>query len=241
MSVQDEEQATAPANGGPPKRHLVRSFDDDLRDLTHLIMRMGGMVERQTALAVRAIVERDETVALEAIELDQEVDRLEEEVDKTAIRLLATRQPMAVDLRIISMSLKLSNDLERIGDYAKSIAKKSRRINDHPELRPIVLIPSIGAKVQAMVNDVLNAFAERDTDKAMEVWHRDEDVDDLYDSLFRELITFILEDPKNTSVCIDLLFVAKNLERIGDHATNIAEKIHYMVHGAQINWGRTDG
>lgn len=224
----------------PPGRHLVRSFDQDLSELTNLIIRMGGIVEAQTALAVGAIVERDEQQAIKAIEQDEIADRLEEEIDHLAIKLLATRQPMAIDLRIISMSLKVSNDLERIGDYAKSIAKRARRISEQPSVPPLVLIPNMGLKVQAMVKDVLDAYVERDPVKAMAVWRRDPEVDGLYDGLFRQLITFILEDPRKTSVCIDLLFVAKNLERIGDHATNIAEKIHYMVHGVQINWTRTD-
>lgn len=224
----------------PPRRHLVSSFDDDLRELTNLIIRMGGLVESQTAMAVSAIVERDDQLALKAIEQDDLVDRLEEEIDQLAIRLLATRQPMAIDLRIISMSLKVSNDLERIGDYAKSIGKRARRINDLPFQKPLPLIPSLGEKVQWMVKDVLDAYVERNSEMAMAVWRRDPEVDRLYDSLFRELITFILEDPRQTGVCIDMLFVAKNLERIGDHTTNIAEKIHYMMHGVQINWKRSE-
>ena len=147
---------------------------------------------------------------------------------------------MAIDLRIVAMSLKLSNDLERIGDYAKSIAKRAIRLSSQPPLKPLVIIPSMSEMVQGMVKDVLDAFVERNTEKAMSVWRRDSQVDEFYDSLFRELITFILEDPRHTSTCIDLMFIAKNLERIGDHATNIAEKIHYMVHGTQINWTRAD-
>lgn len=222
------------------RRHLVRSFDEDLSELNNLIAKMGGMVERQTVDAVRAISNRDDELAASVIEQDEGVDALEEAVDQLAIRLLATRQPLAIDLRVISMALKLSNDLERIGDYAKSIAKRARRLNDQPPLKPIVIIPRMGETVQAMVKTVLDAFVERDANKAMAVWDRDAEVDDLYDSLFRELVTFILEDPRKTSVCIDLLFVAKNLERIGDHATNIAEKIHYVVHGTQINRSRND-
>ena len=231
------------AGGGDsdrPRRHLVRSFDQDLNELTNLIVRMGGIIEAQVGGAVKAMTERDDDLAVHVIEQDEEVDKLEEAVDQLAIKLLATRQPMAIDLRIISMSLKMSNDLERIGDYAKSVAKRARRLNDQPQLKPFVLIPRMGEIVQEMVKVVLDAFVERNADKAMAVWKRDPEVDAIYDSLFRELITFILEDPRRTSVCIDLLFVAKNLERIGDHATNIAEKIHYMVHGVQINWSRNE-
>jgi len=225
---------------GRQRRHVVRSFDEDLTELNNLITKMGGLAERQTINAVRAISLRDDALATSVIEQDEIVDAIEEEVDQRAIRLLATRQPLAIDLRIISMSLKLSNDLERIGDYAKSIAKRARRLNEQPPLKPIVIIPRMGETVQEMVKTVLDSFVARDAAKAMTVWDRDAEVDDLYDTLFRELVTFILEDPRKTSVCIDLLFVAKNLERIGDHATNIAEKIHYMVHGTQINRSRND-
>lgn len=217
------------------RKHTVRSFDEDLSDLTAEIVQMGAHAEQQIALALRALVERDDDIAEQVIEADRVVDRFEETIDQHAIRMLAMRQPMAVDLRVIAMSLKLSNDLERVSDYAKSIAKRARRLNTAPPLKPFVTIPRMAQLAQAMLKDVLDAFIARDAEKAMQVWHRDEMVDDQYDSLFRELITFILEDPRTTSTAIDLLFIAKNIERIGDHATNIAEKIHYMVHGVQIN------
>jgi phosphate transport system protein len=154
------------------------------------------------------------------------------------VKLLATRQPMALDLRIIAMALKISNDLERTSDYAKGIAKRAIRLSEQPQLKPFITIPLMAATCQTMLKEVLDAYVERDVDKAMEVWQRDKAVDALYDQLFRELLSYIIEDPRKTSVCIDLLFIAKNLERIGDHATNIAEKIHYMIHGAQINRDR---
>lgn len=223
-----------------PRKHLVRSFDEDLDKLSSLITRMGGLAESQVARAVQALIDRDDVLAAQVIEGDSEVDALEEEIDQTAIRLLATRQPMAVDLRMIAMALKLSNDLERISDYAKSIAKRARRLNDQPQLKPFITLPAMAEMVQEMVKDVLDAFVDRNADKAMEVWRQDEQVDSYYTQLFRELITFILEDPRKTSVCIDLLFIAKNLERIGDHATNIAEKIHYVVHGVQVNRQRME-
>ena len=222
----------------PERRHLVRSFDADLQQLSTLILRMGGMVEQQVAHSLQALTGRDETASQHVIERDVEVDSLEEEIDQLAIKLLATRQPMAIDLRVISMALKLSNDLERISDYARNIARRAIRVADEPRLRPLITIPKMGQAVQLMVKDILDAYIERDVDKAMDVWRRDEEVDAYYDSLFRELITFILEDPRKTTVCIDLLFIAKNLERIGDHTTNIAEKIHYMVHGIEINRSR---
>ncbi len=217
------------------RKHTVKSFDEDLADLAGQIVQMGAYAEQQIAQAIKALVERDDNLAEEVIESDRAVDRLEEDIDQHAIKMLATRQPMAVDLRVISMSLKISNDLERISDYAKGIAKRARRLSTAPQLKPFVTIPRMAGLTQAMLKDVLDAFITRDAEKAMEVWHRDQAVDDEYDSLFRELITFIIEDPRNTSTAIDLLFVAKNIERLGDHCTNIAEKIHYMVHGTQIN------
>ena len=217
------------------KKHLVQSFDEELRLLTDIVVRMGAIAEQQVADAVEALVKRDVDLADAVIKRDEEVDLLEETLDQDAVRLLATRQPMAVDLRVIAMALKVSNDLERTSDYAVSIAKRARRIADSPVLEPMIHIPRIANTCLRMLKDVLDAYIERDVDKAMAVWERDKEVDDYYTSLFRELITYMLEDPRKISTCIDLLFIAKNLERIGDHATNIAEKIHYMIHGAQIN------
>ncbi len=222
-------------NEATSRPHTVSSYDAELSKLAGQIIQMGAYAEQQIAHAIKALVERDEDLALQVIERDQVVDRFEEEIDQHAIRMLATRQPVAVDLRVISMALKLSNDLERISDYAKGIAKRARRLNLSPQLKPFVTIPRMAEIAQLMLKEVLDAFIARDAEKAMAAWHRDVEVDNLYDSLFRELVTFILEDPRTTSTAIDLLFVAKNIERIGDHTTNIAEKIHYMVHGVQIN------
>lgn len=219
----------------PERKHLVRSFDEDLAALTARIVHMGGIVEKQVADAVEALLERDTRQAAEIIERDKEVDALEEEIDQMVVRLLATRQPMAVDLRVIVMALKISNDLERAADYAKGIAKRAARLAEQPQIKTFMTIPTMAEICQEMLKNVLDAYVARDVDKAMEVWEEDKDVDNCYDSLFRELLTYIIEDPRRTQTCIDLLFVAKSLERIGDHVTNIAEKIHYMIHGEQIN------
>jgi phosphate transport system protein len=219
----------------PERKHLVRSYDEDLDALTGRIVHMGGIVENQVAGAIAALIERDTRHAAEIIERDKEVDALEEEIDQMVVRLLATRQPMAVDLRVIVMALKISNDLERAADYAKGIAKRAVRLAERPQLKPFITIPTMAEICQEMLKSVLDAYVQRDDARAMEAWERDKDVDDCYDSLFRELLTYIIEDPRRTQVCIDLLFVAKSLERIGDHVTNIAEKIHYMMHGEQIN------
>ena len=216
-------------------KHIVRAYDQELSALTHQIAAMGAAAEQQVANALTALVERDFDMAAKVIQGDDAVDQLEEQVDQAVVKLLATRQPMAVDLRVIAMALKISNDLERMSDYAVSVAKRSQRLAEQPELAPSLRVPRIGELCLGMFKDVLDAYVERDVDKAREVIERDKEVDELYNSLFRELVTYMLEDPRTISRCIDLLFIAKNLERIGDHATNIAEKIDYMIHGTQIN------
>ena len=221
------------------RKHTVRSFDDDLGELSGNIVAMGGLVERQLAQAIDALVKRDSQEADRIIAEDDQVDDLEERTDELAIRVLATRQPLAVDLRVVAMALKITNDLERMGDYATNIAKRIPRINVHEPLKPLITIPLMAEICRSMVKDVLDAYIERDADKALTVWRRDPDVDEYYNQLFRELLTYILEDTKLTGVCIDLMFVAKNLERIGDHATNIAEKVYYIVHGDQLHRTRS--
>lgn len=223
------------AGSAPVRPHTVRSFDEELEHLTRQIVQMGAVVEKQVAEAIRALVERDVEGAEAVIHRDDVVDELEEAIDHEAIRILATRQPVAVDLRMVAMALKISNDLERTSDYAVNIARRVQRLIDQPPLKPLVTIPRMAELVQLMIKDVLDAYVQRDADRALDVWRRDEEVDQYYNSLFRELLTYILEDPRRTGVCIDLLFIAKNLERIGDHATNIAEKIHYIVYGELIN------
>jgi phosphate transport system protein len=215
--------------------HIVKSYDEHITLLTRKILEMGGLVEQQIAQAIQALVDRDVEQANRVIERDDQIDLMEEEIDQFAIRLLATRQPMASDLRLIAMAMKISNDLERMGDYATNIAKRCERLAKEPPVKPLYTIPRMAQISQAMVKDVLDAYVERDTDKAIAVWRRDDEVDDMFTSLFRELLTYMMEDARNISPCIDLIFVAKNLERIGDHATNIAEKIHYIIHGQRIN------
>ena len=218
-----------------PTDHIVKSYDQEISLLTRKILEMGGVVEHQIARSIDALVTRNLEEAAEVIARDDQVDRIEEEIDQHAIRLLATRQPMAFDLRLIAMAMKISNDLERIGDYATNIASRCERLAAAPPVKPLHGIPRMAQIAQEMVKDILDAYVQRDADKAIAVWHRDNEVDDMYTSLVRELLTYMLEDPRNISACLDLTFVAKNLERIGDHTTNIAEKIHYMIHGQRIN------
>jgi phosphate transport system protein len=218
-----------------PNDHTVKSYDQQLNLLTRKICEMGGLVEQQLASTIEALASRDVELAARVIDHDDRVDDLEEEIDRLAIRVLATRQPMAIDLRVIAMAMKISNDLERIGDYAVNIAKRVERLAKVPPVQSQYVIPRMAQIAQAMIKEVLDAYAERDAERAVAAWHRDDEVDAMYNSLFRELSTYMLEDPRNISASIELLFIAKNLERIGDHATNIAERIHYMVHGQRIN------
>ena len=215
--------------------HIVKSFDEELAHLSDLISRMGGLAETQLEQSIEALQKRDSSLAESAINHDKKIDEMHAEVDELAIRLLALRQPMATDLRHIVTGLKIAPIVERIGDYAKNVAKRAIAINQMAPVKPLFTIPRMGRMVREMIKDVLDAFANNDVEKAYEVWMRDAEVDDMYNSLFRELLTYMMEDPRNISACLDLIFVAKNLERIGDHTTNIAEKIHYMIHGQRIN------
>jgi len=215
--------------------HIVKSYDQEITLLTRKVLEMGGLVEHQIASAIDVLVRRDVEDAARVVAADDQIDRMEEAIDQHAIRLLATRQPMAVDLRVIAMAMKIANDLERIGDYAANIAKRCTRLAASPPIKPLYTIPRMAQITQAMLKDVLDAFVERDVAKAIAAWHRDDEVDDMYTSVFRELLTYMIEDPRNISPCLDLIAVAKHLERMADHATNIAEKIHYMIHGQRMN------
>jgi len=211
--------------------HIVSSFDEDLKRLDNIIAEMGGLVETQLADAIDAMVRRDSQLAKRVIETDRRIDKQEREADELAVRMLALRQPMANDLRIVITALKTSGIIERIGDYAKNIAKRSVALSQTSPMGPSKTIARMGAQVQTMIKDVLDAYVTRDAEKAANVRERDSEIDLLHTSLFREILTYMMEDPRNISSCTHLLFVAKNIERIGDHATNIAENVHFLVHG----------
>ncbi|RZV45841.1 MAG: phosphate signaling complex protein PhoU [Sphingomonadaceae bacterium] len=217
---------------------MVKSFDEELARLSDLISRMGGLAETQLEQSIQALQKRDSSLAEAAIEHDRKIDLLHAEVDEMAIRLLALRQPMAGDLRHIVTGLKIAPIVERIGDYAKNVAKRAVALNQMPPVKPLFTIPRMGRMVREMTKDVLDAFADNDIEKAHEVWVRDAEVDDMYDSLFRELLTYMMEDPRNITPCTHLLFVARNIERIGDLTTNIAELIHYQVEGVILDADR---
>jgi phosphate transport system protein len=217
-----------------PQSHIVKKYDDDLRQLNSLLARMGGLAEEQLKSAIEAVMRRDSDLAAQTIEHDDIVDQLEVEIDELTVRLLALRQPMATDLREIVSALKVSSEIERVADCATNVAKRVIRLSEYPVLRALPTIPRMAEVAQEMVKDVLDAYIEHDTVKALAVWNRDEELDALYTSLFRELLTYMLEDPRNITPCTHMLFIAKNIERIGDHATNIAELCHFLVNGGPM-------
>lgn len=214
--------------------HIHAEYDNEFKKLTKLLARMGGLAESQLANALIAIEKRDNKLAMAVKDGDKEIDALEHEIESLVVRMLALRQPMANDLRYVVSTLRTSSDIERIGDYAKNIAKRAMALNQLPAEPLLRGVLRIGRPVQAMLKDVMDAHLQGDTAKAVEVWEADEEVDALYTSLFRELLTYMMEDPRHITPCTHLLFIAKNLERIGDHATNIAEIIHFQVEGVSL-------
>ena len=211
--------------------HLVKSYSNELNRLHAMIAEMGGIVETQVAFAADAINFRDIEAASRAMEEDKRVDALEREIEAFVIRLLALRQPMAGDLREIISSLKMTGDLERIGDYAANVAKRSIVLGQFNLPFSLSGIAHMARLVQENLKTIIDAIGDRDAEQAIEVWRSDQIVDDLYNTVFRELVTYMMEDPRNITPCTHLLFIAKNLERIGDHATNIAETVYYAVTG----------
>jgi len=214
--------------------HIIKSYDEELRRLNNTITQMDGLGESQLAAAIEAVVKRDSELAARVVEGDAQVDQLEREVDGLVVRLLALRQPMARDLREILAALRIASDLERICDYAANVAKRSIVLNQSPPVKPVYTLPRMVRLAQALTKDVLDAYVARDADKALVVWARDEELDEMYSSLFRELLTYMMEDPRNITACTHLLFMAKNVERIGDHATNIAETVYFLVNGTPL-------
>jgi phosphate transport system protein len=221
--------------------HTVKSFDVELRRLIQEIAQMGGLAEEQLAQAIDALARRDSEAATKVIESDRRIDLMEHDAGTLAVRILALRQPMATDLREVVAAIKISSDIERIGDYAKNIAKRALQLNQLGPLRPVSSIPRMGRLAQQIVKDVLDAYVEKDAALALAAWRRDEEIDDLYTSLFRELLTYMMEDPRNIGPSTHLLFIAKNIERIGDHATNIAETVHFLALGRTIDETRPKG
>ena len=212
--------------------HTVKAFDEDITRLRGLIAELGGLAELAIQQSLEAIVNGDEELAREVVERDPKMDALEAEVDAMAVRMLALRAPMADDLREIIAALKIAGVVERIGDYAKNIAKRTGRIEGRSRFEPLTLLPAMGEVAAEMVHDVLTAYAARDPIVAREVIERDAKVDAFYDSIFRNLVSHMVENPATISSAAQLLFVARNIERIGDHATNVAEMVHFAAVGS---------
>ena len=221
--------------------HTVRSFDEQLKHLKHLIVQMGGFAEAGLDNAITALTRRDTALAQATVGSDSRLDELEQEVANLAVRILALRQPMASDLREIVSALKISSDLERMGDYAANVAKRAIALSQQPHVRPMHAIPRMARLVQQIIKDVLDAYVDLNAAKAVAAWQRDEEVDEMYTSLFRELLTYMMEDQRNIGASIHLLFIAKNIERMGDHATNVAEDVYFLVHGRPLGQERPKG
>ncbi|MBR0642593.1 phosphate signaling complex protein PhoU [Roseomonas hellenica] len=214
--------------------HIVRSYEEDLKRLRDMVARMGGLAEQQVADATTALTRRDSELAAEVVKRDAQLDQLEREIEAFCVRLLALRQPMASDLRFIVATMKISHDLERIGDYARNGAKRAIVLATLPVIGSLNGFVRMARLVQENLTAAIDALVQDDAEAAARVWGADEPVDDIYNGIFRELLTHMMEDPRNITGATHLLFIAKNLERIGDHATNIAETVHYAVRGDSL-------
>ncbi|MCT4685337.1 MAG: phosphate signaling complex protein PhoU [Roseicyclus sp.] len=216
----------------PHSEHIVSGFDRDLEGIQAMIMRMGGLVEDAIAKATEALEARDLELARAVRAGDKAIDALDEQVNDEAARVIAQRQPIATDLRTVLTVFRISTNLERIGDYAKNIAKRTETIIDQPPVNGTgASLRRMARQVELMLKDALDAYIQRDADLAQDVRNRDLDVDQMYSALFREYLTFMMEDPRNITTCMHLHFMAKNIERMGDHVTSIAEQVIYLVTG----------
>jgi phosphate transport system protein len=223
-------------------QHIVSAYDTEINDLQRKIAEMGGIAERMLSDALDAIERRDTELAQQIILADARLDGLQREIDEQAITTIARRQPMAVDLRDIFVVSQIAGDIERVGDLVKNIAKRVIAMEGHfPPKSLLSGLRSMSLLALGQFKSVLDAYTQRDVERAVAVWSSDAGIDRLYNSLFRELLTYMMEDPRNITFCTHLLFSAKNIERIGDHATNIAERIHYVVTGGTLSVVRPKG
>ncbi len=215
--------------------HTAKAFDIDLQEIMRMVAEMGGLAERQLADSIQALVDHDLELAERAISVDPSIDALQHEIEEKAVLTIARRQPMAIDLRDIIGAMRVCNDLERIGDHAKHIGKRVVAIDgDFYPQKLIRGVEHMAELVSAQLKQVLDAYASRDLQSAMAVWKGDEEVDAMCISLFRELLTYMMEDARNITFCMHLMFCAKDIERMGDHCTNIAETVHYMIEGRPL-------
>lgn len=220
------------------REHIVKSYDEELQLLNNSIIEMGGLTEAQVNSAIQALTNRDSDLAYRIIDDDDRIDELNYEIDNQAMQMLALRQPMALDLRKVVAALKISADLERIADYATNMARRTIPLCETPPVPPIFVIPRMGRLVMSMMKDVIDAYIEEDAAKAENIWHADAEVDEMYVGFFREMLTYMMEDPRHISTCTHVLFIAKNLERMGDHVTNICETIYFLCHGDRMRLHR---
>lgn len=216
------------------RTHTDRHFDEELRQLHHKLLEMGGLVEKQISSATEALVQRDDALARATIDRDHTVNRLDVEIDELCLRLLALHQPAARDLRLITTALKITTDMERIGDMAVNICERALELNQEPPLKPFIDIPRMVEIALGMLRECLNAFVNEDVDLALKVCRDDDQIDSITHQVFRELLSYMIEDPHTITRGIRLMFVAKYIERIADHATNIAEMVVFMVRGKSI-------
>lgn len=208
---------------------MERHFDQQLGALRKNLIQMASLVETAIAGAIKSLIERDSRLAQGVIKSDESIDSLELEIDKQCVDLLALRQPLAIDLRFITSSIKITNNLERMGDLAVNIAERVIPLSQEPQLKPLIDIPRMATITQTMVKDSIDAFVNRDTELARSVYERDSTVDALNDQIFRELLTYMMQDPKNITRAVHLVLISRHLERIADHSTNIAEEVVYIV------------
>ena len=224
------------------EQHTVSAFDAELADLQRLIAEMGGIAEKMQSDAIDALGRQDIRLAQAIISMDQRLDVLQREVEEKAILTIARRQPMAVDLRDVIATIRIANDLERVGDLVKNMAKRIMAMEGQfPAQKLLAGINHMSLMALAQFKAVIDAYTQRDAQAALEVWQRDGEIDNLYNSVFRELLTYMMEDPRNIGFCAHLLFGAKNVERIGDHATNVAETVYYLVTGQSLGVDRPKG
>jgi phosphate transport system protein len=228
--------------GDDMNEHIVKSYEDELSLLDRKIAQMGGLAEHILAQSFDAIERRDPKLAEQVVKADKQIDQLEREIEEQVISMIARRQPMANDLRHVMAALRITGDLERIGDLAKNIAKRALAIAHESHPKPLMTgMRHMGDLALSQLKDVLDAYASRNADRALAVWRSDEQIDSMYNSLFRELLTYMMEDPRSIGLSTHLLFGAKNIERVGDHTTNIAETVHFLVRGVNIADDRQKG
>jgi phosphate transport system protein len=229
-------------DASPMTDHTTKAFDADLREITGMVAEMGHEVEKQIANLLDALGNRDSDLAQRATAVDTGIDALQHQIEEKAVLIIARRQPMAIDLREIIGAVRIANDLEQMGDLAKNIGKRVVRLSG--DLHPANLmlgVERMGELVLGRIRQVLDSYANRDLDPALAVWNGDEEIDSACTSLFRELLTYMMEDPRNITYCLHLMFCAKNIERMGDHATNIAETVYYIIEGRNITEQRPKG